>query len=270
MASSVPGYTALPLRVGERAFVSQLFARQHQSRADDAELPPKRTLLVLNVPLGATADGLAAAFARAGEVTAVRNLGREGGGARSAHVIFAQPVGLKKALASRRALELRLDAGGSGGGSSGGGGGSRAGSAPGASARGGAPSREELQASVDAFMRQFEADEAARQAAEDARHNTMDADGFVVVTRKRTGRSTSTDAASGATVQVARAGGGEGGEGGARPKKKKKKIDMSHFYHFQQHERKRQQLENLREQFEKDKERIARMRNDRKFKPQGY
>ena len=33
-------------------------------------------------------------------------------------------------------------------------------------------------------------EEAARQREEDARHNQMDADGFVVVTRKRTGRST--------------------------------------------------------------------------------
>ena len=56
-----------------------------------------------------------------------------------------------------------------------------------------------------------------------------------------------------------------------QPKKKKKKaMDTSDFYHFQQHERKREQLMKLREQFEQDKQRIARMRANRKFKPQGY
>ena len=104
----------------------------------------------------------------------------------------------------------------------------------------------------------------------------MDGDGFVVVTRKRTGRSTSTDA-SGATVGVASAQpaadddaeDAQGESGGARKKKKKQK-EMADFYHFQQHERKREGLMKLREQFEQDKERIARMRADRKFKPQGY
>jgi ribosomal RNA-processing protein 7 len=108
----------------------------------------------------------------------------------------------------------------------------------------------------------------------------MDADGFVVVSRKRTGRSIATDG-SGATVGVATAGmerhaaeqQGEGdaegdaeGGGGARKKKKKPK-EMVDFYHFQQHERKRSQLLKLREQFEQDKSKIAKMREARAFKP---
>lgn len=188
----------------------------------------------------------------------------------SAHVVFAQAAGVKRALAAARALDLAAPAG------------ARVAAAA-------APSREELQASVGAFMQQFEAEEAARRAEEEARHNQMDADGFVVVTRKRTGRSTSTDA-SGATVGVATAGmqrqyaaaaqedDGSGGGGaaadgeagsGARRKRKRPK-EMTDFYHFQQHERKREALLKLREQFEADKERIARMRAERKFKPQGY
>ena len=50
----------------------------------------------------------------------------------------------------------------------------------------------------------------------------------------------------------------------------KKPKEMADFYHFQQHERKRESLLKLRAQFEADKERIARMRAERKFKPQGY
>jgi ribosomal RNA-processing protein 7 len=59
------------------------------------------------------------------------------------------------------------------------------------------------------------------------------------------------------------------GDGSGRRKKKKAK-DMTDFYHFQQHERKREGLMKLREQFELDKQRIAKMRADRSFKPAGY
>lgn len=250
--SRTPAYTPLPARVGGRAFLTTLFARAHASRADDAELPAGRTLFVLNVPPHVTPGALVSALEQAGEVLSVR----VGDGA-SAHVVFEEPAGLKKALAAKKPLDLAV-------------------TLPSTAAP--APSRAELEASVGAFMQQFEADEAERRAAEEARHNAMDADGFVVVSRKRTGRSTSTDA-SGATVSVATAGmerhvagqqddGDAQGDGGRRKKKKAK--DMTDFYHFQQHERKREGLMKLREQFELDKQRIAKMRADRRFKPAGY
>ena len=53
-------------------------------------------------------------------------------------------------------------------------------------------------------------------------------------------------------------------------KKKKKRLGSAvtpDFYHFQQHEKKREQLVKLREQFEADKARIAKMKSDRKFRP---
>ena len=50
-------------------------------------------------------------------------------------------------------------------------------------------------------------------------------------------------------------------------KKKKKAKELVDFYHFQQHERKRSQLLKLREQFEQDKSKIAKMREARAFKP---
>lgn len=127
-------------------------------------------------------------------------------------------------------------------------------------------------------MERFETEEAQRLADEEARHNAMDADGFVVVSRKRTGRGTATDA-QGATVGVASAGAerhfaadaaGEADDGDGARRKKKKAKEMHDFYHFQQHEKKREGLLKLREQFEADRERIAKMRAERKFKPQGY
>ena len=66
----------------------------------------------------------------------------------------------------------------------------------------------------------------------------------------------------GASVQVASA--------GSVKKPKKNKGELVDFYHFQQHEKKREQLLKLREQFEADKARIAKMKSERKFKPAGY
>lgn len=156
------GYTTLPYHVRGRAFHGHLFARPHVSRGDDIELPAKRTLFLLNVPLHLTADDVAAAFTRKDEEPIVR-LGGIGTtlstvGTCTAHVVFAQPAGLRRALAASKPLEF-----------------------PAAEAAAdndpGVPSRAELQQNVGAFMEQFEAAEKKRQAEEDARHNQMDSDG---------------------------------------------------------------------------------------------
>lgn len=249
MASSDATYKPLRVRIGGRSSHAQLFARPHVSRADDQQFPARRTLFLLGVPHRASSEALSAAFATAGEVTAV-HLAEVAGNTRSAHVVFAEPAALKKALSGKRALTLELGA-----------------PVASSASAGGPVSRAALQQDVDGFLQRFEAGEAERRAAEDAAHNAMDADGFVVVARKHRGRSTSTDAASGATAKVASA--GAGGDGPPR-KKKKKSGELTDFYHFQQHEKKREHLVKLRESFEADKARIAKMRADRKFKPQGY
>ena len=243
-------YTVVPCHIAGRASLSQLFARQHVSRADDTTLPAKRTLFVLNVPLHCSADALAAAFDRKGTRPTV-HLHDEAVDHRSAHLVFDDPAALKRALAPKKPIELPSA------------------HAERAAASSAPPPRETLQRRVSAFMEQFEAQERERERAADAMHNQMDDDGFVLVTRKKTGRNTSTETATGATVQVAATSGGDE-PGSGPPKKKRKHMDTADFYHFQQHEKKREQLLKLREQFEQDKERIARMRASRKFKPQGY
>ena len=45
---------------------------------------------------------------------------------------------------------------------------------------------------------------------------------------------------------------------------------LTHLRIHPQHEKKREQLAKLREQFEADKARIAKMKQERKFKPMGY
>lgn len=250
IAATCRMYTIIPTHVAGRASLSQLFARQHVSRADDATLPAKRTLFVLNVPLHCSADALAAAFDRKGTRPTV-HLHDEAVDHRSAHLVFDDPAALKRALAPKKPIELPSA------------------HAERAAASSAPPPRETLLRRVSAFMEHFEAQERERERAADAMHNQMDDDGFVLVTRKKTGRNTSTETATGATVQVAATSGGDE-PGSGPPKKKRKQMDTADFYHFQQHEKKREQLLKLREQFEQDKERIARMRASRKFKPQGY
>lgn len=53
----------------------------------------------------------------------------------------------------------------------------------------------------------------------------------------------------------------------AKKTKKKKNTELKNFYRFQFREEKRNRLAQLREQFEKDKEKIKKMKEQRKFKP---
>jgi len=257
-------FIPLTLKLRGHSSTSVVFARPHAGKASD-ELPAGRTLFVASVPLSATAAALQAAFEKHGAVSAVA-LGTLDGGQSStctAHVTFASPSGLKRALSGQKLLRAVLPE----------------------ACRAGPDSREELQRSVDSFMRSFEADEQRRQQAEEEQHNRMDSDGcaatrlspgclqerfssvwrrFVLVTRKRQGRSSASDgnATMSAASQAAQNALAE-----KRAIKKKKKGANLDFYQFQKHERKREQLARLREQFEADKTRIAKMRAERKFKP---
>ena len=154
-------YTALSARIAGRAFLSQLFARQHVSRADDATLPANRTLFLLNVPLHVSAAALAAAFEHKGAAPIV-HLNTDAADARSAHVVFESTAALKRALGRKKPLDMPPARG-------------LRSSADVSS--GGVPPREVLQERVGAFMEQFEAAERERELAEEAKHNQMDNDG---------------------------------------------------------------------------------------------
>lgn len=234
------GYTPIRVEIQGRAQLSTLFARVHASKADDAELPAQRTLFAVNVPHGASAETLRTGFERLGAVSDVRlgsmeaTDGSATGASSStaavptAHVIFESAAALKAALKSKKVLRLALE--------------------PAAPVR--TESREQLQRSVDGFLKRFEHEERERERQALAEKGQMDADGFVVVGRR--GKPLAPEAQQ----PTASAG-----------KKKKKAGANPDFYHFQQHERKREQLVKLREQFEADKARIAKMRTERKFRP---
>ena len=234
-------YRSLRLEIEGRAFHSTLFARLHASKAGDTELPAQRTLFAVNVPHGATVAGLQAAFERLGAVSEVR-LGSmtaepatssaaaaaAAATAVTAHVIFETPEALKAALKSTKALRLSLET---------------------AETAKPAESREALQLAVDGFLKRFEAEEAKREKEALAQKGKMDADGFVVVGRR--GRPVPANAS----------------QPDLKKKKKKDHGETPDFYHFQEHERKREQLLKLREQFEADKARIAKMKTVRRNRP---
>lgn len=120
------------------------------------------------------------------------------------------------------------------------------------------PSIEDLEKGVNTYMNNFEDAEKEKKAQLLLQRNLPDEDGFVMVSRARGRRNTNKDG-NGATVTA------------ARPveieKLKPKKLELQNFYRFQMRESKRQDLAELRVQFEKDKKKIAALKQDRKFKP---
>ncbi|KAL1929416.1 hypothetical protein VTP01DRAFT_1554 [Rhizomucor pusillus] len=118
------------------------------------------------------------------------------------------------------------------------------------------PDHDQLQQQVDTFMVKFKADEYEKEREAMERMSKMDEDGFVVVSRtKKRSRATDGEVA----VQSF-------GAATFDPSKVKKK-ELTDFYRFQVREAKKNELMNLRRQFEEDKAKIERQKQSRKFKP---
>ena len=288
-------YRPLRLEIEGRAFHSTLFARLHTSKAEDSDLPAQRTLFAVNVPHGATEAGLQAAFERLGAVSEVRlsSMTAEPASSSSssaaapavtstAHVVFETAEALKATLKSTKALRLTLET---------------------AATKRPTESREVLQKAVDGFLKRFEAAEKQREKEALDAKGKMDADGCarymcmahactrvhvyamdagappsatrLVDRSRRLTTPLTRPVVARSFVVVGRKGKPlSAAEADQKPlsadQKKKRKKDNAvtpDFYHFQQHERKREQLVKLREQFEADKARIAKMKSERKFRP---
>ncbi|KAJ2401645.1 hypothetical protein GGI23_001263 [Coemansia sp. RSA 2559] len=120
------------------------------------------------------------------------------------------------------------------------------------------PPTDVLKAEVDSYMAKFEEAQYERERMLTQEQNVPDADGFVTVIRR--GRNTRNNDGSAfvtaASVDEAREAG-----------RKKKDVAFGNMYRFQMRERKNDQLLELRKKFEEDKEKIARMRQSRLFRP---
>ncbi|KAJ2160168.1 hypothetical protein GGF46_002481 [Coemansia sp. RSA 552] len=114
------------------------------------------------------------------------------------------------------------------------------------------PPAELLRTEVDAFMAKFEEAQYERERMQQQQKGVPDEDGFITVVRSRREADGADDAAA---------------ADGGKSKKPKKEVVFGNMYRFQMRERKSSQLAELRKKFEEDKERIARMRQTRQFRP---
>ena len=111
----------------------------------------------------------------------------------------------------------------------------------------------ELQLEVDTIMADFELGEKAAIEERERKLLEADADGFMMVKpRKKRKRVEATSSRR--------------GSGGPRTRKKKT-YELKNFYSHQKREEKREKLYELRQKFEEDKEKVAAMKEARKFKP---
>ncbi|KAJ2892013.1 hypothetical protein IWW38_003383 [Coemansia aciculifera] len=292
------GYKVLPVQISDSASTHYLYFKQHTSKREDPLLPSSRTIYISNVPADATERDLrrlfqgvarvarvvfhavvgqdavktAAATARAvNELAASTSKGGKGGkkGAKnntkaaaedvkaplapllssggSAHVVLLEDAELSAVLAMKAGVrEWAM------------------GNSQGlarhmldySAAR---PATDAVRADVDAFMARFEEAQYERDRMLAQQQNVADADGFIpVVKRARGGKNTD------GTASVTAMSTDEAREAGAA---RKEPATFANLYRFQARERKRDQLADLRRKFEEDKEKIARMRQARQFRP---
>eukprot|EP00245_Coleochaete_scutata_P007339 TRINITY_DN22551_c0_g1_i1.p1 TRINITY_DN22551_c0_g1~~TRINITY_DN22551_c0_g1_i1.p1 ORF type:complete len:177 (+),score=49.07 TRINITY_DN22551_c0_g1_i1:152-682(+) len=117
------------------------------------------------------------------------------------------------------------------------------------------PGVVELQQQIDEWMSDF--DRQQKQAKRE-REAKAAADGWTLVTAKG-GRKKSTDA-NGVSVGAVSA-------AAVEHRAKKKEEAVVDFYRFQQREQRRNEILDLRQKFEEDKQKIAKLKAERKFRP---
>lgn len=122
------------------------------------------------------------------------------------------------------------------------------------------PQLDTIKAELDSFMSKFEEEEGAAEEEDKAKANRPDVDGFMpVVSRKRKAERMEGGDISARSSKVQ--------EGLGVKRRKKKDLELKNFYSFQMKQDKMGKIEEIRRRFEDDKARIAKMKQDRKFKP---
>ncbi|KAF1500133.1 hypothetical protein FQV17_0006858, partial [Megadyptes antipodes antipodes] len=258
------GYTALAVKFGERQRSPHcLLVKEHQVREGAGTThPPRRTLFVLNVPPYCSPDSLSRLFARCGCVRSVDICEKPGEkkekltskffncktvtGFQVAYVVFRKPAGVQaaKALSQEGPLLISTE------------------SHPVktgiskwiASYAASVVDQEELKAEVDAYMQDYDKKIAEEEAKAAKEEGVPDEEGWVKVTRK--GRKPGLPRTEAANLRVLE-----------REKRKRARKELLNFYAWQHRETKREHIAQLRKKFEEDKQRIALMRAQRKFRP---
>ncbi|KLO14551.1 hypothetical protein SCHPADRAFT_826254 [Schizopora paradoxa] len=129
------------------------------------------------------------------------------------------------------------------------------------------PPLDAVRAHADSAMEMYDYAEAVkkRRLQKEAKYRkgeaVVDDDGFTLVTRGGAYGQTLGGGAAVASKKFEAT-----GEASARKKKKRKK-EMDNFYKFQVHEKKRQDLVNLKKKWEEDKAKVEKLKASRRFKP---
>ncbi|KAM4671500.1 ribosomal RNA-processing protein 7 homolog A [Amazona ochrocephala] len=260
------GYTALAVKFGARQrFPHYLLVKEHQLREGAGTAhPPHRTLFVLNVPPYCTAASLTRLFSRCGDVQSVDMCDKPGPGEkeeklkskffncetatgfRVAYVVFKKPAGVRaaKALSQEGPLLISTE------------------SHPVktgvkkwiASYAASVVDQEELKAEVDAYMQDYDKKIEEEEAKAAKEEGVPDEEGWVKVTRR--GRKPGLPRTEAANLRLLE-----------KEKQKRARKELLNFYAWQHRETKREHIAQLRKKFEEDKQRIALMRAQRKFRP---
>ncbi|KAK3250008.1 hypothetical protein CYMTET_40592 [Cymbomonas tetramitiformis] len=253
-------YYSLPV-ANDSPFAHYLHIRQHLPKTDGLEendaLPSNRTLFVAGLPYGQGEKQLAQICSAFGEVDAVHLSNVSS--ARVAHVVFEAPEGLKQIILSAKQgalVEVPVDI-----------------QAPRKKNSTGVrkwltkhksvrPDSQQLRQQLDDYVTQYEEEEKLKKEAEEAAAAAEANDGWTVVVSKK-GRQKTT----GGGIAVGAVAHAKTGTIAAKAEEKKSSRVSDDFYRFQRREANRNELLALREKFEEDKAKVAKLKASRKFRP---
>ncbi|XDV10982.1 hypothetical protein PO909_000061 [Leuciscus waleckii] len=263
------GFTVLSLRFSEddaHAALHQLCVKEHRVRSEsNTHRPQERTLFVLNVPPYCTQDVLRHVFSRFGAIESVELCEKPGASESSdtsgyfrpaqrqcfrvAYIVFTSASGVRSAKRHPHTLPLIV-------------------SSAERPVRTGIHKwiqqyskslvkASSLQQDIDQFMNEFDRrkEEEAELQKQEAEQQQEDEEGWVKVAKGSRGAKTRphSETANQRTLQ--------------REDRKKKRKELLNFYSWQHRNTQREHIAELRKKFEEDKQRIAVLRAQRKFRP---
>jgi ribosomal RNA-processing protein 7 len=230
-----------------------IYFKEHSTRIKSSELPEGRTLFVVNIPVDANFKTLKKLFKDCGTLerfvvkqtpefgfTPDNSILKSG---TSGHLIFKEDDAIEhisnidqleysppKKLGINKWITEYLEM---------------------------IPDSASLRKSIDQELLEFEEMERMKKLEALEARNMPDKDGFVTVTRR--GRRNTNKDGAGAIVSA------------IDPRElkniKPKEQKLVDFYRFQKREAKKNALQDLREKFEQDKQKIQKLKESRKFKP---
>ncbi|WIA09053.1 hypothetical protein OEZ85_008467 [Tetradesmus obliquus] len=242
-------FTSLRLRLhADAPHISYVFIKHHKPKEGEAEVP--NALYVAGLPLGLDEVSLEAVFSVFGHVANVVLHPSK----RSAAVVYESKEDVSQALqhaSSGQVVDFPLPAPEGPVGLK----------AWVAAHRAQRPGNAELQKQLDGWMEAHEAAEAAREAARQA---AMAEDGWTVVVRSK-GRKRAREVGGMSTVSGGIAPAAAAAARAAADAKQAKQAE--NFYRFQQRDRRRSELMDLRHKFEEGRKRLAALKAARHFRP---